>query len=67
MSIEAELRKEGIEVTQELDSVVSYNIIKNVVVKIINTFPEYGIEANELLTKFLELKMYKAKREERNE
>lgn len=67
MSIEAELRKEGIEVTQELDSVVSYNIIKNVVAKIINTFPEYGIEANELLTKFLELKMYKAKREERNE
>ena len=67
MSIEAELKKEGIEVTQEVDSIVSYNIIRNIIIKIINTFPEYGLDANELLTKFSELKMYRAKREERNE
>lgn len=64
MNIESELRKEGIEVTQEIDPIIKYNIIKNVVTKIINTFPEYGLKANDLIERLSELKMYKAKRPE---
>ena len=51
MNIELELKKEGIEVIQELDPIIKYNIIRNVVTKIINTFPEYGLEANDLIAK----------------
>ena len=64
MSIEAELKKEGIEVTQELEPIVTYNIIRSVVTKIINTFPEYGLEANDLISRLSNVKMYKAKRPE---
>ena len=67
MSIETELKKDGIEVLEEVAEITKYTIIRNVTTKIINTFPEYGLDANELLTKFSELKMYRAKREERNE
>ena len=64
MNIELELKKEGIEVTKELDSITTYNIIKNVVTKIINTFPEYGLEANDLISRLSNVRMYKAKRPE---
>ncbi|MBO4293664.1 MAG: hypothetical protein J5881_04700 [Clostridia bacterium] len=64
MNIESELKKEGIEVTEELDPIVKYNLIRNVVTKIINTFPEYGLEANDLISRLSEVKMYKAKRPE---
>lgn len=64
MNIELELKKEGIEVTQELEPIVKYNIIRNVVTKIINTFPEYGLEANDLISRLSVIKMYKAKRPE---
>lgn len=64
MNIEAELKKDGIEVTKEIEPIIKYNIIRNVVTKIINTFPEYGLEANDLLSRFLDVKMYRAKRPE---
>lgn len=64
MSIELELKKEGIEVIEELNPIIKYNIITSVATKIINTFPEYCFEANELIAKLSYLKMYKAKRPE---
>lgn len=67
MSLENELKKDGIEVTEELEELLKYTIIKNVTTKIINTFPEYGLDANNLIERFSKVKMYKAKMPERNE
>lgn len=67
MSIETELKKDGIEVLEELEEITKYTIIRNVTTKIINTFPEYGLEANNLIERLSKVKMYKAKMPERNE
>lgn len=67
MSIETELKKDGIEVLEELAEVTKYTIIRNVTTKIINTFPEYGLEANDLIARLSNVKMYRAKMPERNE
>ena len=67
MSIETELKKDGIEVTEELDTLTINAIAKKVANKICQTFPEYGLEESNLFTRIARLDMYKAKRPERNE
>ena len=61
MSIDTELKKEGIEVTEPLDTLKINSIARNVSLAICNTFPTYDLNQNDLFIKLSRLKMYKAK------
>ena len=61
MSIKSDLKKDGIEVTQKLDTLKINSIAKNIASKLCQTFPSYGLNENELFMKLSRLDMYKAK------
>lgn len=61
MSIETELRKEGIEVLEKLDDVTVQTIASKVSDKLYNAFPNLGFEQIDLYEKISQLDMYKAK------
>ncbi len=61
MSIESDLKKDGIEVTQKLDTLRINSIARNVSIKLCDTFPEFHLNQNELFIKLSRLNMYKAK------
>ena len=61
MSIESILKKDGIEVTEKLDTLKINSIARNISIKICNTFPNYNLDQNELFIKLSRLDMYKAK------
>lgn len=61
MSIESDLKKDGIEVIEKLDTLKINSIAMNISKKICDTFPEYGLNQNELFIKLSRLNMYKAK------
>ncbi len=61
MSIESDLRKDGIEVTEKLDTLRINSIARNVSLKLCETFPEFNLNQNELFIKLSRLNMYKAK------
>lgn len=61
MSIEEELKKEGIEIQSEIDANVANSISKNVTRRIIESFPDLDLNENEIYNKLAKLKMYKAK------
>lgn len=67
MSIEAELKKDGIEVTQKLDAITINEIAKKVAHKINTAFPNYGLSESDIYSKIVMLDMYKAKMQERYE
>lgn len=61
MSIESDLRKDGIEVTEKLDTLTINSIAKNISSKICDFFPQFGLNQNELFIKLSRLNMYRAK------
>lgn len=61
MSIESDLRKDGIEVIEKLDTLKINSIARNISIKICDTFPNYGLKQNDLFIKLSRLDMYKAK------
>lgn len=61
MSIKSDLKKDGIEVTERLDTLKINSMAKNIAAKLCQTFPEYGLNENELFIKLSRLDMYKAK------
>lgn len=61
MSIESDLKKDGIEVIEKLDTLKINSIARNISLKIYETFPDYGLNQNELFIKLSRLNMYKAK------
>lgn len=61
MSIQKELKKEGIEVIGKLDSLITNDIIKDISRRIIETFPDFDFTEKELCEKFSHLTMYRAK------
>ena len=61
MSIESDLRKDGIEVTEKLDTLKINSIARNVSMKLCDTFPQFNLNQNELFIKLSRLNMYKAK------
>ncbi len=61
MSIEADLRKDGIEVIETLDTLKINSIARNIAQKICESFPNYGFSQNELFIRLSRLNMYKAK------
>jgi len=60
MSIESDLKKDGIEVVEKLDTLKINSIARNISLKICNTFPEYGLNQNDLFIRLSRLNMYKA-------
>lgn len=61
MSVESDLKKDGIEVTKQLDTLTINSLAHNISVKLCETFPEYELNQNELFIKLCRLNMYKAK------
>lgn len=61
MSIESDLKKDGIEVIEKLDTLKVNSIARNISVKLCETFPNYGLNNNDLFIKLSRLDMYKAK------
>ena len=61
MSIESDLRKDGIEVIETLDTLKINSIARNISQKICDTFPSYGFNVNELFIRLSRINMYKAK------
>lgn len=61
MSIKSDLKKDGIEVIEKLDTLKINSMAKNIASKLCETFPDYGLNENELFIKLSRLDMYKAK------
>ena len=60
MSIESDLRKDGIRVVNILDTVSVNKIAHNIATKLCETFPELSFSENDLFAKLSKLKMYRA-------
>ena len=60
MSVEADLKKDGIIITEKLDTLKVNSIARNISHKICDTFPEYGLNQNDLFIKLSRLDMYRA-------
>ena len=61
MSVESDLRKDGIEVVEQLDTLTVNSIAKNISDRLANTFPEFNLNSGDLFIKLSRLNMYKAK------
>ena len=61
MSIKSELRKEGIEVISQLNTLKVNSIATNIAKKLVDSFPEQNFNYSELFTKISRLNMYIAK------
>ena len=61
MNIENELKKDGIEVIEALDTLSINKIAKGVATKLYNTYAKYGLNESDLFSKLCRLNMYKAK------
>ena len=51
MSVESDLKKDGIEVVEKLDTLKVNSIARNISVKLCETFPNYGLNSNNLFIK----------------
>lgn len=60
MSIESDLRKDGIKVISKLDTLVVNNIARNIARKIVATFPELNFDETNLFIKLSRIDMYTA-------
>ena len=60
MSIESDLRKDGIRVVDILDTMTVNKIAHNIAIKLCDTFPKLGFSENTLFTKLSQLNMYRA-------
>lgn len=60
MSIQSTLRKEGIEVIQELDTLRVNSIANKITNALCSTFPEHGLSSNDLFIEICNLNMYLA-------
>ena len=61
MSIETDLKKDGIEVLEPLDTLKINSIARNLSQKICDTFPNFGFNQNDLFIQLSRLNMYRAK------
>lgn len=60
MSIESDLKKDGIKVISKLDTLVVNNIARNIAQKIVATFPELNFDETNLFIKLSRVNMYTA-------
>lgn len=60
MSIESDLKKDGIKIISKLDTLVVNNIARNISRKIVATFPELNFNETDLFIKLARIDMYTA-------
>lgn len=60
MSIESDLKKEGIEITSKLDTLKVNTLAKNIAQKLVYAFPEHDFKLGELFIQLSKLDMYLA-------
>ena len=60
MSIESDLKKDGIKVISKLDTLIVNNIARNIAKKIVATFPELNFNETDLFIKLDRINMYTA-------
>lgn len=60
MNIEKDLVKDGIIVTEKIDTDVILKITKSISKKIVETFPNFGLNADDIFSQLFSLNMYKA-------
>lgn len=65
MSIETNLKKDGINVIEQLDTLRVNSIAQNISVKLCDAFPAYNLNQHDLFIKLSRLNMYYADIEER--
>lgn len=58
MSIDSDLKKDGITIIEPLDASTIHTIAKNVSEKIVSTFPNFGFNLDTLYNRFFNLPMY---------
>ena len=61
MSIESELKKDGIEVIKKIDTLTVNTLARNISVRLCKTFPNFGLNQDDLFIKISRLDMYIAK------
>ena len=61
MSIDYELKKNGIEIIYQLDTLKTNSIAKKIATKLCDTFPEHNLDYNKLFIKLSRLSMYVAR------
>ncbi len=61
MSIKSDLKKEGINVTSELDTLKVNSIAKNIAQTLVTAFPEHNFKLGELFIRISRIHMYMAK------
>lgn len=61
MSVESDLKKEGIKVIKQLDTLKVNSIAKNVANSLCSTFPDFDLCENDLFSRLAKLNMYIAK------
>ena len=66
MSIKKILKKEGIEIVRELDTLAVNTLAKNIANKLSETFPSLNLNSNKLFMQISRLNMYFAKLPNRN-
>ena len=60
MNIEKDLQKDGIIVVEKLDTETILTIANNISQKIVHTFPNFNLNADEIFSRLCSLNMYKA-------
>lgn len=60
MNIKSTLRKEGIEIVQQLDTLRKNSIANKITTTLCSTFPEHGFSSNELFIEICNLNMFLA-------
>ena len=61
MSVESDLRKDGIEVVKQLDTLTVNSLAKNISFRLCSTFPNFGLNESSLFASLSRLNMYIAK------
>jgi len=60
MSVESELKKDGIKVTSKLGTLEVNSIAKSIANKLVKTFPEFKLDSTDLFIRLSRLNMYRA-------
>ena len=60
MNIEKQLQDDGINVIEKIDTEIVLKITQNISKRIVNTFPNFVLDENEIFSKLFSLNMYKA-------
>lgn len=61
MSVESDLKKDGIEIVEKLDTLTINSIARNISTRLCETFPDFGLRQDELFIKLSRLDMFTAK------